>query len=231
MPQDPSLPSTVKRVLKQFMAAKNKNGKTIYVPKDTDLFLVHEYPDDYNYLEANPELQEALIESVTEGSTVTKAAKDLGMPISVVLWFSRCNEDFHDALIEARKFRAEVYHDRLALIADEVDETTSKSSKVKADVFKHLMEVGDRDRFGTQKKIIGDPNAPVSFIVDTGIRRLPEEAAVPTEGRTLGESEDQGRPESDNDEDQHGLPAPLPPAPDPLPAEEVLSPCLPPPIR
>jgi len=37
--------------------------------------------------------------------------------------------------------------------------------------------VRDRDTYGRTTKITGDPNAPIGFIVDTGIRR--EEHKVP----------------------------------------------------
>lgn len=171
MPQDVDPPKPVARVFKNFMPVKNKNGKTVYVPKGTDLFLVHNYPDDYNYIGSNHDLQEIILVEVANGKTVTKVAEDLEIPFSIILDFSRRNEDFGDRLNEARRYRAESYHDKIANIADVVDEGTSKSAKVKTEIYKHLMAVGDRDRFGSQQKIVGDPNQPVTFLVDTGIRR------------------------------------------------------------
>lgn len=208
------MPITSSTVLRNFRRAKNKNGKSLFVPKAMDNFLVWNLPDDYSFLEANPEVAEQVLFEVAEGKTVTKASEAMNIPFSLILDHARLNEEFGQRLEMARRFRAEGYHDKFENIADEVTEGTSKSAKVRAEIYRHLMTVGDRDRFSPQTKSIQESTSTVTFVVDTGIRRVAENPPIPTEGRTIGEAEITG-------EDPDGLPAPASPASDPLSPQEV----------
>lgn len=159
------------RLLRNFRIAKNKNGKRLYVPKDTDNFLVWNFPDDYNYLADSPEVQEQILLMVSEGEPLTKIAEDLGLPRAVLYSYCDKDPDFEKRMAAAFRFRARGHYSKLEEAAETVDEKSARSARVKADIYKHLMAVDDRERFGQQTKVVGDPTQPVQFIIDTGIRR------------------------------------------------------------
>jgi hypothetical protein len=152
---------------------KNKNGKYLLVRGD---MIADDLPDTYELVKHSRELCLDIAEHVAAGWTFERIAKIEGFPVekTMFLWMLK-DPEFRDMINEARKVRAESYHDKLFELSEKVKENTSRSARVKADILKHLMSVNDRDRFGAQTKVVGDPNAPVSFIVDTGIRRSVEQ--------------------------------------------------------
>jgi hypothetical protein len=98
---------------------------------------------------------------------------------TVFYWYAR-DQEFKNLIDEARRVRAEFYHDKLVEVAEEVDEDNARSSKVKADIMKHLMGVNDRERFGQQVKQDPAP-ATVNIVFQTGIQREP----IPVEGTVV----------------------------------------------
>lgn len=88
---------------------------------------------------------------------------------TVFYWYAR-DQEFKNLIDEARRVRAEFYHDKLVEVAEDVEEDNARSSKVKADIFKTLMSVNDKERFGQATK--QEPSPPVVNIVfQTGIHR------------------------------------------------------------
>lgn len=152
---------------------KNKNGKYLYVRGDLD---ASDMPDNYEMVKHDKGLCLDIAEHVAAGLTFKEISQLEGFPNQRII-FEWCVKDpeFRELINEARKVRAECYHDKLYELSEEVTENSSRSARVKADILKHLMSVNDRDRFGAQTKVVGDPNAPISFIVDTGIRRSEEQ--------------------------------------------------------
>lgn len=104
---------------------------------------------------------------------------------TVFYWYAR-DPEFKNLIDEARRVRAEFYHDKLVEVAEDVEEENARSSKVKADIFKHLMGVNDKERFGTAPK--QEAAAPtVNIVFQTGINRDP----IPVEGIVVNpDSED-----------------------------------------
>lgn len=156
---------------KSLRAAKNKNGKILYVPRTWDQYQVWHLPDSYNFFEESKDIQEDILFEVAEGKTLTGACKIHGMPVSLVLLMAEKDKDFDKALRTAMSFRAETYHDKYANIAEEVTESTAKSAKVKADILRNLMAIGNQEKFGEKKKVVQEASTTVTFLVDTGIRR------------------------------------------------------------
>lgn len=164
---------------------RNRNGTAILVERGVD---ARDLPDDYECFDRNELVYRTIAEGIAEGSNFTAIARMPGMPNRVTMYrWMDSDEKFRNMIAAAKKHRAEHYHDELQNVAKTVKETNSKSAKVKIDAYKHLMEVGDRDQFGSSTKVTGDPNAPISFIVDTGIKKLESNPAIPAEGRVLDE--------------------------------------------
>lgn len=205
----------------KYLWRNNKNGVPLFVQADV---YPDDYPDDYELFPQTEEMMMAVIQLVADGKTLRTIGQIPGMPpVSMVMRWCGRNEDFKDALAEARKSRAEVYHDAIENVAFNTKETNAKSSKVKIDALKFLAGVNDRDRFGQAKAVEGG-GMSVSFIVNTGIADQP----IAVEGKVVDAASSQGEaPASGGD----GLPAEASPAGDPQQAEEVQSSGLPPPIR
>lgn len=148
---------------------KNKNGTPLLVPYNVD---AKNLPDNYSFFNSDKALCLDIALLVSQGETLSSIARMEGMPPSTVIfnWYYR-DEDFKGLVDEARKMRAEFYHDKIHDVAEDATEDNSKSSKVKLDAYAKLASWGDRDRFGNQTKITGDANQPVSFVFNTGINR------------------------------------------------------------
>lgn len=99
---------------------------------------------------------------------------------TVFYWYAR-DLEFKNLIDEARRVRAEFYHDKLVEIAEEVEEDTARSSKVKADIMKHLMGVNDKERFGVAPKQDQGP-VSVNIVFQTGITR---DEPIPVEGQVV----------------------------------------------
>lgn len=145
----------------------DKSGNPIQIPYDPRMLSHH--GRFWPYMEA---MALEITRRVAEGEQMKKICSSEGMPpfYIVMKWIAKY-PDFKAMLAEARRFRAEVFHDEIMDIKDNVDEDTSKSMKVKFDALKHLAAVNDPENFGARQKIVGDANAPVSFLFNTGINR------------------------------------------------------------
>lgn len=95
---------------------------------------------------------------------------------TVFYWYAR-DVEFKNLIDEARRCRAEFYHDKLVEVAEDVEEDNARSSKVKADVYKHLMSVNDKERFGQAPKQDAGPPV-VNIVFNTGVDRTPLPAEV-----------------------------------------------------
>lgn len=92
---------------------------------------------------------------------------------TVFYWYAR-DAEFKNLIDEARRVRAEFYHDKLVEVAEDVEEENARSSKVKADVYKYLMGANDKERFGQAPKQDGNASVAISFTFNTGIDRDPD---------------------------------------------------------
>lgn len=199
---------------------KNKNGVPVMVPSNGDAYDV---PDDFQAFVADKEAWLNIATLISDGNTITDIAKMEGMPPRYIIfnWYLK-NDSFKELVDEARRIRADSYHDKLAKLAKTVKNDTARADKVKADIYKHLMAVNDRDRFGSQTKVVGDPDAPISFVVETGIRK-----AVAETREIIDVTPDKASESGD----RNGLCTQATPAGDPPGLEEVQCPSDPPPVR
>lgn len=163
---------------------KNKNGTPILVERGVD---ARDLPDDYECFSRDALTYQIIADAITGGSNFTEISRKPGMPPlrTIYNWLER-DPKFKAMIDLAKKQRADRFHDEVQHVAKNVKEKNSKSSKVKIDAYKYLMEVGDREQYGSQTKVVGDPNAPVQFIVNTGIKRK----TIDAEGGTIAEKHD-----------------------------------------
>lgn len=167
-----------------------EDGTEVDLPYDPKIIKHHALI--FPYVE---EIAMEIVRRVAEGDTLKKICSTAGIPpYYIVAKWQIDVPGFKAMLAEARKIRAEMFHDEIVDVKDDVEEDTSKSAKVKLDALKHLAAVNDPDTFGSKTKITGDPNAPLNFVFNTGIARkdtpaIEENPAIPTEGGTV-ESDD-----------------------------------------
>lgn len=115
----------------------------------------------------------AIINQLLKGKTLTSICKHENMPpLSAVYRWRRMHPDFEERIVEARRFAAEIMHDQ---VLDLAEETTCKEdvhvNEFKAKQLKWSAEKHDPETYGNRTKVVGDPNAPLGIILDTGIRR------------------------------------------------------------
>jgi len=146
------------------------DGREIWLERGLSLDSLGEAAD---YLAFSQILSDIICDKIVNGGkTITKICNEKGMPdYRSVCYWRRTKPEFKEALHQAKLDRAESYHDKVLEEADTVDETNSKSKKVKIDALKWAASVGNPSEYSSQTKVVGDKDAPVQIIVDTGIRR------------------------------------------------------------
>ncbi len=119
---------------------------------------------------------EAFVEQIVglliEGHTLTEIGLIDGMPSRrcMYTWMTKYKE-FEERVKKARQLRAEYYHDAAITTAEDSNRKTIHSDRLKVDTYKWAAGVADREQFGNHTKITGDVNAPIGFIINTGIQR------------------------------------------------------------
>lgn len=127
-------------------------------------------------------LVDMLCEYMIEGYGVKDACQLVGISYRTFCHWRRENEEFRQTLEDLRKDRAELYHDKVLEVAEKGSNDTNRD-KLHVDALKWAAEKGDSEKFGAKTKITGDKNAPITFVIDTGIRK----DELPTTEREVGE--------------------------------------------
>ena len=145
-----------------------KDGNHILVPMDVS---AKNLDPEWSLYKNRRDLCLEIAMEIANGKTFYQLDKLKQFPSTrtVFYWYAR-DQEFKTLIDEARRVRAEFYHDQLVEVAEDVDETNARSSKVKTDIFKHLMAVNDKDRFGQQQKQDSAPPV-VNIVFQTGIHR------------------------------------------------------------
>ena len=136
-------------------------GENVYHPKELA---------NWQY---TPSVGREIVQRVREGDPITAIGRREGCPPTSVLYsWIRLYPDFKEAIDLAKKERAEIYRDKIAESSeDTIEKEDVAAEKLRFDQLKWLAEKADPQQYGNQTKITGDLNAPLTLIVDTGIRR------------------------------------------------------------
>jgi hypothetical protein len=159
-------------------------GKKIWVPKGTN-------PDHLprKVWPISQTMDDMILGLVCEGHTVREIGAMEGYPPSstIFLWL-RTRPEFRAQFHEARKLRAEAYHDKALAAADGEDlhEKAVPFRRLKFDAYKWGAKVNDPGSFGDSLKHTGDANNPVAWVIGTGVPQpepievKPEKVETPT---------------------------------------------------
>jgi hypothetical protein len=165
------------------------DGKRIKLPYNPKFLKFHK--SVWPYME---ELGLDIARRIAEGETMKEICSSEGMPpYYVVAKWRATIPEFRNTVEEARRMRAEMYHDELHTVVKEVTESTAKSSKVKVDGYKHLAAVNDPDSYSGQKKDSFQAPPSLTFIFNTGIERKPQienNPPIEVEGGTVNAEEE-----------------------------------------
>jgi hypothetical protein len=122
---------------------------------------------------------DAIIELLIEGHTLMDICKRDGFPPRGVVYAWRTKyKEFDERCKKAKELRAEAFHDKAIYVAEESKKSTVHSDRLKVDTYRWAAEVGRPSEYGKQTKITGDPDAPVGFVISTGIERTQEPVQI-----------------------------------------------------
>lgn len=115
---------------------------------------------------------ETIIYLISQGWAPTAISKLPGMPgLYQIKQWQKTHPEFREMMSLANQARAQMLADTALQIASKSKYKTVQSDKVKTEVALKMAAALDPETFGTKTKILGDPNAPVSFLISTGIVR------------------------------------------------------------
>lgn len=104
-----------------------------------------------------------LAEHLVNGSSLSRACASLQLPYGLVCRWKSEFPEFRAILDDAKRDRAESFHDEIIDTARATTHITEKPDKIKIDALKWAAEKGDPDKFGQRTKLVGDPTQPISF--------------------------------------------------------------------
>jgi hypothetical protein len=129
------------------------------------------------------EMAMLICQKVAEGATLAQLDKDPDVPpLHIIQHWKRSQPMFAAEMSLARKQRAEVYHDKVAEIADNAAKLNYGTkeelagAKLAADQLKWLAEKGNPDAYGNKITHEGSEEKPITMrVINTGINRaLPD---------------------------------------------------------
>lgn len=154
------------------------NGKKIRVPKGTNPDQLPHTVWPYSKITCDH-----ICNLVSEGHTLSEIGLMEGLPNKTCIQnWQREYPEFRQAMKVARELRAEVFHDKIVEVAKNAKESTAKRDRLKLDAYKWVAGVNDPGTFGNQTKIVGDANAPLKLIVETGVRLAGDPGSGPNPG-------------------------------------------------
>ena len=110
--------------------------------------------------------QRLLADEIALGNSIPEACANLNLDYNEVLSFKRSNPDFASLLEQARRDRADTMHEMVL-----IEGRNAIDEKVRIETYKYMADKGNPDSYGNRTKLTGDKNAPLTFLLDTGIRR------------------------------------------------------------
>jgi len=164
------------------------DGTKVYLEKGLSLDRIH--PKSYAFSQI---VADIICQKIIEGDSMTKICEDPNFPsVSIVAKWKKMNDDFATQVRASYQSRADHYHDK---VLSEAEKTKTKddapAQKVKIDAYKWAAEKGNPEQYGNRTKLIGDPNAPLQLIINTGIDRGPDDLKDVTSTDAIKQLEDQ----------------------------------------
>ncbi len=141
------------------------NGKEVYIEKGL-LVKGRGVNELFPERGISPVLADMLVQFVVEGKTLRKACQALNIEYSVVNTWKSKDDKFKERLEIAMHDRAEYFHDEIIETAE-----ASRDPKLKIEALKWSNEKNSPEKYSPKSKITGDKNAPLHFVLSTGIDR------------------------------------------------------------
>lgn len=175
--QDKLKSKTRRRAKPRVHRVRDGDGKLVWAQKGVDPS--HLPRDEWPY---NDTTKELICMRIIEGNTLKAISEMDGYPsIHTMYTWMKKKEDFKKAVEEAKRFRADYHHD---MMFEMVMNTKKKSdvpvNKLKMQFLQWSAEKHKPDQYGSKTVIEGNPDKPVQFIVNTGIRREIEDKTKET---------------------------------------------------
>jgi len=158
----------------EIVPIQDEDGKLIHIQKGLRLEDVFKRGPKFKY-KYSPYLADIICQRIAEGAAITRLCKEEGIPSYCVLSMWRTEHpEFEEKLERARRDRAEFYADKAVHEATKEGITKDEvpAQRLKHEGYKWGAGVDNPERYQNRTKLVGDPNAPVSFIIETGVRRL-----------------------------------------------------------
>ena len=167
-----------------------------YLNEDSKLITVNLVSGEVTGIQDQPVIRESytlskgdvLCDLMLEEGSYGSICRIFGIKLGTLNYWRHRHPDFEERLTSARKARADYHFERAVFLAEDEREHGGKeslpSTKLAIDTHKWAAEKMNQDKYGNRTKITGDPTSPVTFVIDTGIRRdapaeLPVEESRP----------------------------------------------------
>ena len=168
-----------------FYKLKLESGEVVYFPRSANLLDVEVFKRELGQeFYFNPLVAEVICQRIAMGEGLSSICKDAGMPsYSVVSRWRREVAGFRQMLSGAYEDRAETLRDKILEMEERIGESTwdkedatlLQSLRQRFELLKWGAQVDAPGKYSDKLKISGDKDAPLSFVIETGVRRVGDE--------------------------------------------------------
>lgn len=151
----------------------NHEGKVSWVGRGVNMDNIPHVEWPFSQL-----VSDMILMHVIEGKSLKDISEMEGFPPRHIIYrWTREHPEFKDHLEIAKRDRASYFHDKALDIAMAVrTKTDAVTAKVKIDTLKWAAEKGSPSDYGNRQVVEGNPDKPITIVVDTGIyRQIPGE--------------------------------------------------------
>lgn len=160
-------------------------GKEVYFPKSCNVLDIEVFKREMGLAFTFNELvAEVICERISLGEGLTRICKDPGMPTyALVSRWRRDVPEFRQMLTRAYEDRAETLRDKILEMEEKIgtvswskdDAVALAALRQRFELLKWGASVDGPQKYSDKLKISGDKDSPISFVIETGIRRKDDE--------------------------------------------------------
>lgn len=127
-------------------------------------------------------LEDEIVQEYLEGKSIREIAKSKKLRVNTIFYWQNKHPSFREKMKRARADRGAYFEEKAIEAAESAEGSSTEEvaeKRLKVETYKWAAGVNNPDVYGSRTKVVGDPDRPITFVIDTGIRREPEAKEVP----------------------------------------------------
>lgn len=170
----------------QLVEHELEDGRVVFLEKGLSLDAYNKRSKAYVYSET---ICDIICQRITQGESLTRICKDENMPsYQQVSRWRRRYDHFEMSLRQATEDRGHVMRDMvLAETVGDLSKDEVPAARLRSEIRRWAAEKDNPESYGARTKVVGDINAPLKLIIETGVPQPDDDSmgVINGEGREI----------------------------------------------